>query len=181
MVYKPQRNFKPLPPEYVEAHKQAMRYLASQGLSAEEIREARWGMVDEADKVISIPTSVIHIKYNRDTGFIFKEITDGKTIKIPIKDTGLEWFFLKSRIMCPWMFTRVIPKTWRKEGSKECLYSLSEIEEILADLCSTPISDSVLTNLLEFDTIEVSKLNFTKLKTERATEEIVEAEVLMRK
>ena len=181
MAYKPQRNFKPLPPEYVEAHKQAMRYLASYGLSADEIREARWGMVDEADKVISIPTSVTHIKYNRETGLTFTEITEGKTIKIPIKDTGLEWFFLKSRIMCPWMFTRVVPKTLRKEGSKECLYSLSVIEEILSDLCITSINNSVLTNLPDFDTIELSKLNFTKLKTERATEEVAEAEVLMRK
>lgn len=181
MAYKPKRNFKPLPPEYVEAHKEAMRYLAKQGLTVEEIREARWGrIVDEADKVVMIDTSITSIRYDRNTGLFFSETHDGRTRKIPVKETGLEWFFLKSRIMCPWMFVRVVPKTWRKEGSRECLYSLSEIEEILGnDLCSTSINTSLLTKLPEFDTIRVSNLNITKLKTERAIEDMAEAEVKM--
>ena len=70
------------------------------------------------------------------------------------------------------MFTRERPRTWRREGSKESIYSLAEVEEICSE-CS-PVypgkkaeSDSIslLTNFDEFANIEVSKLNITKSKT----------------
>lgn len=174
-----QTNKRVLPPDYVEAQHSAMRWLVKQGLSLEEVREARWGMVDEGDKIISIPSSVTHIKYDTTTGVMFRKTTEGKTFKIPIKETGHEWFFLKSKIKCPWMFIREWPKTWRKEGSRESLYSLSEVEQICKDLDPTSINTSLLTKLPDFDRIKLSNLNITKLKTERVIEEIAEAEIRM--
>ena len=173
-----QTNKRVLPPEYVEAQHAAMRWLVTQGLSLEEVRVARWGLVDEADKIISIPSSITNIKYDRKTGVIFRETVDHKEFKIPIKETSHEWFFLKSKIGCPWMFVREWPKTWRKEGSKESLYSLSDVEQICSNLEATPITTSLLTNLPDFDTIELSNLNITKLKTEEHTEDVLEAEVV---
>jgi hypothetical protein len=141
-----------------------MRWLAMQGMSPEEIREARWGMVDETDRTISVHASLLRTCYNRDTGVISTTRSDGHTVKLLINGSGLEWFFLESKISCAWMFTKKKPKTWRKQGSKEALFSVEAVEKICSDL--TPVNaTSVLTKRDPFARIRVSKLNITNPKS----------------
>lgn len=159
-------------PAYLQKQKEAIWWLLELGLTPEEIRVLHWGCVDDADKMFIFRTKVTFLKADLATGEIRREEYD-KELKISLRGTKCEWFFLKSKIPCPWMFTRERPKTWRREGSKESLYSLAEVEKICSE-CSTVYpckkveSDSIslLTNLDEFANIEVSKLNITKMKTE---------------
>lgn len=154
-----------------------------QGLSCEDIREASWGMVDESERTVAIPTDVASYQYDPKTGFLRRRDCTGR-IKIKVAGTENEWFFLKSRIGCTWMFTREKPKTWRKEGSRVSLYSLPEVEKIVNDGDHPPESngslgengDDVLTKPLKFDNIEISKMNITKLEP---TDGIEGAEVVL--
>ena len=152
----------------------AMRWLVKQGLSPVEIRTFRWGAVDETTKTIAIRSKMFFIRYNRETGIISRT-EDYKEVKTPIpEDRELRHFFLKSKYMCPWMFTATPPQTWRKEESKSSLFPLEVVENYCQEV--TPIeSSSVLTNLDNFATIKISKLNITKLKTQ---EPIKEAKVI---
>lgn len=159
-------------PAYLQKQKEAMWWLLELGLTPEEIREMKWGAVDDGDKAFLIRRMVTFEKIDLNTWQI--ERTEyQKAFKIPLRGTECEWYFLKSKIPCPWMFTRERPKTWRKEGSKESLYSLAAVEKICSetpsiDPCKCLESDSIslLTKFDEFANIEVSKLNITKSKTE---------------
>ena len=158
-------------PAYLQKQKEAIGWLLELGLTPEEIRVLRWGCVDDLDKVFIFCTEVTYLKANLDTGEIQREECY-KELKISLRGTRCEGFFLKSKIPCPWMFTRERPKTWRREGSKESLYSLSEIKAICRKFNSVyPCkklslnSINLLTNPDNFANIEVSKLNITKSKT----------------
>ena len=159
-------------PAYLQKQKEAMWWLLELGLTPEEIREMKWGSVDDGDKVFLMRRMVTFEKIDLNTWQI--ECTEyEKAFKIPLRGTKCEWYFLKSKIPCPWMFTRERPKTWRREGSKESLYSLAEVEKICSECspvypCKKVESGSInlLTNFDKFANIEVSKLNITKSKTE---------------
>lgn len=159
---------------YLQQQFSAMRWLAEQGLSPVEIREARWGMVDETDRTITLKLGVFHIHYDRGVGAIITNMTEKSPIKVPIKGSGHEWFFLKSKYKCPYIFTAHQPKTWRKQGSREALFPLSVVEKCCLGVQQIN-NASILTKLDKFDNIGVSKLNITKMKTE---EPIKEAEVI---
>lgn len=159
---------------YLNKQIYAMRWLAQQGLTPEEIRTFRWGAVDETSKTITVRKKLFFIRYNRENGIISR-IEDTKEVRIPIpEDRELRYFFLKSKYICPWMFTAEPPKTWRREGSKSSLFPLDSIKNYCKDRLSLETS-SVLTNLDKFDTMNLSKLNITKLKTQ---EPIREAKVI---
>lgn len=158
-------------PAYLQKQKEAIGWLLELGLTPEEIRELPWGAVDDADKVFIFRTKVTFLKSDLGTGEICRDEYD-KELRIPLRGTKCEWFFLRSKIPCAWMFTREKPKTWRREGSKESLYSLAEMQEICDSFysvgpCKNLESDSInlLTNPDNFANIEVSKLNITKSKT----------------
>lgn len=158
-------------PAYLQKQKEAIWWLCERGLTPEEIRVLHWGCVDDADKVLLVRRMVTFEKVDLKTWQIERSEYE-KTFKIPLRHTECEWFFLKSKIPCPWMFTRERPKTWRREGSKESLYSLAAVEKICSetpsiDPCKCLESDSInlLTKMDKFANIEVSKLNITKSKT----------------
>lgn len=157
---------------YLNQQISAMRWLKQQGLTSEEIRLFRWGLVDETDKTITIRKKLFSVQYDVKTGIV-NRIENEKQVKVEI-DRGQEQFFLKSKYICPWMFTKTPPKTWRKEGSKESLFPLMDVENFTRDI---PLKNStnILTFMGMFDTIDISKLNVTKLKP---TELIEEAEVI---
>lgn len=159
-------------PAYLQKQKEAMWWLCEQGLTPEEIREMKWGSVDDGEKVFLMRRMVTFEKIDLNTWQIERTEYE-KAFKIPLRGTECEWYFLKSKIPCPWMFTRERPKTWRREGSKESLYSLAEVEKICSECspvypCKKVESDSIsiLTKFDKFANIEVSKLNITKSKTE---------------
>ena len=149
-------------PSYLNKQFAAMRWLAGQGLTPEEIREMRWGAVDETTKKIKLRQTFFFIRYDLKTKSMIKDEYD-REIYIDIKGSGNEWFFLESKYRCPWMFTAYPPKTWRKEGSKKALFPLNVIERNIKDL-STKDSTRVLTFSDLFANIEVSKLNITNSK-----------------
>lgn len=158
-------------PAYLQKQKEAIGWLLELGLTPEEIRVLHWGCVDDADKVLLVRRMVTFEKVDLKTWQIERSEYE-KTFKIPLRHTKCEWFFLKSKIPCPWMFTRERPRTWRREGSKESLYSLAEVEKICSEIysidpckCLGSGSINLLTNIDEFANIEVSKLNITKSKT----------------
>ena len=158
-------------PAYLQKQKEAIRWLFKQGLTPEEIREMRWGAVDDADKLLRIRAKITFIIADLDS-FDLTRTEYEHEFRIQLRHSECEWFFLKSKISCAWMFTRERPKTWRREGSKESLYSLSDIRAICrtnhsVDPCKTFNLDSInlLTNPDNFASIEVSKLNITKSKT----------------
>lgn len=158
-------------PAYLQRQKEAIGWLFKQGLTPEEIREMRWGFVDDGDKLLRLRTKVTSVKVDL-VSFDTSTTEYEHEFKINLRHSECEWFFLKSKIPCPWMFTRERPKTWRREGSEESLYSLSEIKAICRKFDSVyPCkkfalnSINLLTNPDNFANIEVSKLNITKSKT----------------
>lgn len=159
---------------YLNQQIYAMRWLAQQGLTPEEIRTFRWGAVDETSKTITIRTKLAFIRYDRESGMVSR-MEDFKEVRMSIpEDRELRHFFLKSKYICPWMFTATPPKTWRREGSKSSLFPVASVENFCKDYAPLKAS-SILTKLDKFATIEVSKLNITKLKTQ---EPIREAKVI---
>lgn len=154
---------------YLNKQIQAMRWLYQQGLTPDEIRVLRWGSVDETTKKIRIRQKMFFIRYDLKTG-VESRIEDEREIQIPIEGSGNEWFFLKSKFKCPWMFTAHEPKTWRKQGSEEALFPVTSVEKYCTDN-----TINGLTFMDMFDNIEVSKLNITNSKPQ---ELIREAEVL---
>lgn len=148
-----------------------MRWLAKQGLTPGEIRVLSWGAVDETTKTIEIRQKMFFIRYDLKTK-VSTRLEDNKEIRIPIEGSGNEWFFLKSRFKCPWMFTAHKPKTWRKQGSEEALFPVEIVEKYCSDL--TPENSiSALTFVEKFDNIEVSKLNITNSKQPELIKEAV--------
>lgn len=156
--------------EYLQRQYEAMCWLAEQGLTVEEIRNMRWGQVDEFKREIGVKRMVTSIKYDSKTGVLDKTQEEKE---IPVKIEGkCSDFFLKSKICCTWMFTCHKPKTWRREGSREALFPVSFVKKIVQNYLH-PYNISVLTNVDKFATIEVSKLNITKMKTKEQTEEAI--------
>ena len=155
-------------PEYLHKQHEAMRWLVSQGFSLEEIRELRWGRVDEGERTLSVIRGVVSVQYDLATGVMRRDEHE-REFKIPLKETECEWFFLRSKICCPWMFTREEPKTWRREGSAAALYSLSDIQKI----CGKTLPESTISELTSssvFGNIEVSNLNITRMETKELVE-----------
>jgi len=156
---------------YLNQQISAMRWLAKQGLTPEEIRNFRWGLVDETTKTVTVHRPLYFIRYDIKTGLISR-VEDEKEIKVPI-DREQQWFFLKSKYTCPWTFTKIPPRTWRREESRASLFSVEDVENYLREI---PLeTTNVLTLIEKFDTIDISKLNITKLKP---MEQIDEAEVV---
>ena len=159
---------------YLNQEFAAMRWLATQGLRPDEIRELRWGQIDETDRTITIRQRLVNILYDRDSGQISRREYDHK-IKIPLVGSGCEYFFLKSKTPSLfWVFTEHRPKGWRREESREALFPLEVVEKCCQDLQIQ--NTSPLTFLDECGTIEISKLNIHKSKT---TELIREAELVV--
>ena len=160
MAYRPvDRSYTP---EYLAKQHNAMRWLAEQGLTLEEIRSFSFGNIEEWNKQLKILRSVRRVRLDLKTGNITSNDVE-VWIKIPIKNTPFYNFFIKDKFPCPFLFTREKPKSWRRELSRDSLYSSSEIHQICGKLLDRPINDP-LTKVLEFGTIEVSKLNITNLK-----------------
>lgn len=159
---------------YLNQQFSAMRWLAKQGMTPEEIREARWGMVDEAEKTISITSTIFNIRYDQKLN-VTSRIEHQTEVKIPIKETGHEWFFLKSKFKCPWMFTAHVPKTWRKEGSREALFPLEAVQRACRGV-STSIDTNLLTKLDGRASIEVTNTNVKNMESEK--EQVEEAQVI---
>jgi len=153
---------------YLNQQYSAMRWLAKQGLTPVQIREMRWGAVDETTRTIRVVSKVFYLYHNPKTGLLSRK-EEEREIHIPVTGSGHEWYFLKSKYICPWMFTAKPPKTWRREGSREALFPLAEVERACRDLVLTE-STSVLTFLENFDTIELSNLNITKMETKELIE-----------
>lgn len=159
--------------DYLHEQHKAIKWLAEQGITLEEIREMRWGQIDESEKTLSVSKRVVALQYDRKTGLVKRDEYD-KNIKILLKGTKCEDFFLKSRIYCAWMFTRELPTSWRKDRSKNSLYSLSVIRGICGKV-ATPVSTiNALTKIESFANIEVSKVNITKMKTKELGGVVVE-------
>ena len=160
-------------PSYLQKQYEAMAWLAKQGMTPVEICNLTWGAVDEADKVFKIKKKVVFLQADLDNGGIVKREEYDKDFRVPLKGTESEWFFLKSRIYCGWMFAREQPPSWRKEKSVSSLFTPVEIEEIIEEnsgkLDNTAIN--ALTSEQVFDTIELSKLNITKMKTKELEKE----------
>lgn len=158
---------------YLNQEYSAMRWLAKQGLTPEEIREFTWGRVDEFEKVIKIRRVIFNIRYDRDTGHTFRQ-EHKKEVKISFKGSGHEWFFTKSRMYnATWMFTAHRPKSWRKEQGREALFPLEVVENCCRGIVENP-STNPLTLAVGYGNIEVSKLNIQNLKT---VEQIEEADI----
>lgn len=171
MAYKPvDRSFEK---SYLSEQHKTMRWLAENGLSAEEIQGMHWGNVCEVDKVVKIKREVRGVQLTQEGGV--KMWHEDKEFRIALPGTVCEHFLLKSRIWCHWMFLREKPRTWRSEGSKTSLYSLPEVEEICRGAES--FSENTLTNVLKFATIEISKLNITINESQRLDSrvELIEA------
>lgn len=159
--------------DYLKEQHEAIRWLYELGLSTADIRELRWGAVDEAEKVLKLNIPIAYLILDGKTGDIRKE-TETREFKISLRNHEHSDFLLKSRVYCPWMFTRERPRTWRREGSKESLYSLPDIREICGKPRTSEVSENVLTKLLKFGKIDISKLNITNLKNLEARLEVSE-------
>lgn len=158
--------------QYLNQQYSAMRWLAKQGLTPEEIREFTWGQVDESEKIVKIRKVIFSIRYDRDTGHIFRQ-EHKKEVKISFKGSGHEWFFAESGIYNTWVFTAHRPKSWRKEQGREALFPLEVVENCCRDIVEIQ-STNLLTLAVGYGNIEVSKLNIQNLKT---VEQIEEAEI----
>ena len=167
--------------EYTESYlleqREAMIWLREQGVSCEQIRDMRWGMVDESGRCLRFPTSVTSLLYDKDTQEI-SQIVEEKPVMIDIRDSGHEWFFLKSKYKCPWMFTREVPHTWKREESREYCYSLEAVENLTKTANSPvifPILEVIdeLTNNHEFGSMKVAIADITNQKTKEQTRGLV--------
>lgn len=154
---------------YLNQEYAAMRWLAKQGLTPEEIREFSWGKVDETEKVVKIQTKIFSLRYDSASGQTYRQ-ESVKEVKVPIIGSGHEWFFLKSGIYnVHWMFTAHPPKSWRREKGIDALFPLEEVKRCCRDLQIQP--ENPLTNLDANGNIEISKLNIQKSKTVELVEE----------
>lgn len=168
---------RPLPHQYEMQQHSAMRWLAKQGMTPEEIREATWGIVDEEKKAVRIAKSMVRITYDPNT-CAAKVKVENKDFWVDAKGSGHEDFFFKSRIYCGWMFVKYVPFSWRKENNREKLYSLSEVESYCRGIESTSITSSILTNLDNFGRMKLSNLNITRMETEELKRRAQEAKVM---
>lgn len=150
-------------PVYFQEQEKAMIWLTEQGCTPDEIRTMRWGAVDESDKTLTIRKNVTILELDRQSGFVKRDEYE-KSFQIPLKGTKCEWFFLKSHIYCSWMFTRERPLSYKRKKSQASLFTPVEIMKICGK-AGSDYSINSLTNGNVFGTIELSKLNITKMKT----------------
>lgn len=153
---------------YLNQEYSAMRWLAKQGLSPEEIREFGWGSVDEESKAIKLRRKFVHVKYDIATG-AGKQDEEIKEITISLKGTGHEYFFLKSKTPSYfWVFTAYAPgpKDWRREDSKKALFPLEVVKWACRGIedCGKQGDISTLTKMEKFGNIEITKLNIANLE-----------------
>jgi hypothetical protein len=100
---------------YLNQQYSAMRWLAKQGLTPEEIREFRWWQVDELGRVVILRKNILGVRLER---------------KISFKGSGHEWFFMKSPMYnVSWVFTAYRPKSWRRELGREALFPIEVVEK----------------------------------------------------
>ncbi len=154
-----------LPLEHLEAEYRAMRWLAANGYTLEEIQKFSWADVDEFDKKARAKREVFFIKYDRETGQIIADKRE-KELLIPIDDREVAEFFAHSRVYCHWCFVSERPLSWRKEKSLASLFPLCKIEEICGK--PKPVEKSFISSLTQgqgFGTIKVSKVNIQNTKT----------------
>lgn len=148
----------------------AMRWLASHGVTPEQIRTFRWGDVDEANRKITLQKAFFRYVYDKETNLVYskREVRD---VALSPVGSGTEWFWFKSKIPSFfWVFLKYYPvaKRWRKEQQLDCLYPVEEIEMFIRDVEKLPsgINTNLLTMDKKFATIEVSKVNFTNQNRE---------------
>lgn len=135
----------------------AMRWLASQGLKAEEIRTFRWKNVRELDRSVILTKPVVSCIYDREQGIVCTKI-DQKAVRLSPVGSGTEWFFFKSKTPSLfWTFPKYYPKNgrWRAEQQLEILYSTEEIEGFIEN--HEKLSTRLLTLEESFATMKVSK------------------------
>ena len=149
--------------DYLQQEYKAMRWLADKGFSLEEIRTMTWGRVDESARAIRMVDKVTTIQLDLETGLSRRDEHE-REFMLPFGGTEVEWFFRESRIFCGWMFTRERPRSWRKDKSRDSLFTPVEVKKICGKTSSNR-GVSTLTNSDIFANIEVSKLNITKMKT----------------
>lgn len=150
-------------PEYLQKQHEAIRWLAEQGVSSEEIRLMTWGRVDDTTRELMIKKKVVFFQYDRENNAVKRDEYE-REFRVQLRGTKCEWYFLKSKYPCMWMFVKFVPTSWRKEKTLDSLYTLEEIEAI----CGKGLVNrdmSVLTNNGFFANIETSRLNITKMKT----------------
>lgn len=147
----------------------AMRWLASQGLTAEEIRTFRWlRNVDQIKRVIVVDRPVWSYIYNEEQGIICKKVETKRVLLSPA-GSGTEWFFFKSKTPSLfWVFLKYLPKkgVWRAEHQLDLLFSVDEVENFIKTVAKIPekVSTNLLTSDSKFATMKVAKLNFTNLE-----------------
>lgn len=164
---------------YLNQQYSAMRWLAKQGLTPSEIREFRWGQVDEADKTITVRKKIINLKYDMGKKSYLMKDEDDREVKIDLRGSEHEWFFLKSKILnFFWVFTAYPPKSWRKEEGRESLFPLEVVERCCRDISATPVDTSLLTFIDGCANIEISKLNIQKQESEELVEGAIDAEIV---
>ena len=161
------KKYGPIPLELKNKQIEAMRWLAKNGLSAEEIRTLRWGCVDESAKQITIKRDFLSVRYDLETQVIYKKVREGRETKLSFAGQSVEWFFAKSQTPSMfWVFVREYPRNWRKNKHLNSLYSPQEIQGWIKDLPGLENkSTNVLTLPAEFGKMKVVKMNITKLKT----------------
>ena len=154
----------------------AMRWLASLGLTAKEIREFGWGNVNETTRLVSVDASIVDYAYNREQGIVCRK-TRRRSMHVSPVGSGTEWFFFKSPTPSLfWAFVKFYPKKqcWRREQQFDVLYPIDEIEEIIRDVVE--IHGKISKNLLTFDsgfgTIRVAKANITNIRNQELTNKV---------
>lgn len=161
---------------YLNMQYSAMRWLAEQGLTPEEIRVFRWGQVDESERVITVRQELVSLRYDRDTRQIYRQ-SCFRPIRISLKGSGQEDFFIKSKTPSFfWVFTEHFPKGWRREESKEALFPLEVVEKVCKKVQNLNVS--ALTLLGGCGSIEISKLNI-HINESSNIEQIKEGEILV--
>ena len=136
-----------LPPEYLKEMNKAIVWLAEQGMSPEDIRLAGWGIADETTRQVRILKRLGPLKWH-------------KTINV--KGLPVEHWFTKGRWYSTWMFLRERPRSMKREVAVNSLYSLAEIEQIIANNSLTSKADRGRIKVANFG--DVQNLNRLELK-----------------
>ena len=105
-----------LPLDYLEDQQMVMRWLYGQGMSVEDIRFMRWGMVDMVTRQVTIVRRIGPVKVKK---------------LVRIRGLDVENFFMKSKIWAAYMFVKERPRGWSREKAYNSLYDVTEIEKII--------------------------------------------------
>ena len=129
----------------------------------------RIGSVDELDKTIHVHPNLIGWGYNFKTGAEFEE-KKGREERISFTGTRFEYRLRNGAIYSKFLFTRNFPDSLSDDL---CCYSVEEIENLLEVDYEADFEKKLLTKVLEFDRIEVSKANIKSWKEEAGKKERV--------